>query len=369
MRTALVHDWGNQMGGAENVLMALKEMFPDAPVYLSIYDPKAMSDTWRTWDIRTSFMDRLPFVHGHHQAYLPLYPLAFEGFDLTEFDLVISSKSGFAHGIITPPHTLHICYCHAPTRFLWEYHSYAQRERIGGLASLLLRPMLSRLRLWDRMAADRVDLFVANSTEVKHRIGKYYRREATIIPPPVETSRFTAVAEHEEFFLAVSRLIPDKRIDLAVAAFNELGLPLKIVGDGRDRKALQRMAKPNIEFLGRRPDEEVESLLRRCRAFIFPGREDFGITPLEANASGRPVIAFRAGGALDTVVEGRTGLFFDEPTSESLAEAVRALDAMAFHPEELRHHALKFDTEVFKRDMMRFVEEKYEEHHRGLGDG
>ena len=366
MKVALVHDWGNQVGGAEGVLLALKEMFPDAPVYMSMYDPAVMPAVCRTWEIHTSFMDRLPLVKRHHQPFLPLYPLAFEQFDLSEFDLVLSNKSGFCHGIITPPQTLHIDYCLTPTRYVWDYRSYARREGIGRVANFLLQPLLSYLRTWDRLAADRVDHFVAISRQVQRRIRKFYRRDSVVIYPPVETDRFSLGDSHDDYFLIVSRLIPYKRIDLAVQAFNELGLPLKIAGSGRDRQALEQIAGPNVEFLDRVPDDELPTLLQRCRAFIFPGVEDFGITPLQANAAGRPVIAYRAGGALDTVVEGRTGLFFDEPTPESLAAAVRALEAMAFEPEAIRQHALHFDKTVFQRELKRFVEEKYAAHTRSL---
>jgi len=366
LKVALVHDWGNQVGGAEGVLLVLKEMFPDAPVYMSMYAPAVMPEAWRTWDIRTSFMDRLPLVKRHHQPFLPLYPLAFEQFDFAEFDLVISNKSGFCHGIITPPEALHIDYCLTPTRYVWDYRSYAHHEGIGPLANFLLQPLLTYLRVWDRLAADRVDHFIAISREVQRRIRKYYGRDSVVIYPPVETGRFTPAEGHDDYFLVVSRLIPYKRIDLAVRAFNKLGLPLKVAGNGRDRAVLERMARPNIEFLGWVSDGEQKALLQRCRALIFPGYEDFGITPLEANAAGRPVIAYRAGGALDTVVEGKTGLFFNEQTPESLAAAVRAVDEVTFEPEIIRQHALRFDKAVFQRQLMQFVEEKYVEHIKSL---
>lgn len=367
MKVALVHDWGNQVGGAEGVLIVLKEMFPDAPVFMSIYAPELMPDAWRAWDIRTSFMDRLPLVKRHHQPFLPLYPLAFEQFDFSGFDLVISNKSGFCHGVLTPPQTLHVCYCLTPTRYVWDYGHYARREGIGPLASLLLQPFLHRLRQWDRLAADRVDHFVAISGEVQRRIRKYYRRHSTVIYPPVETARFEPSPDCDDYFLIVSRLVPYKRIDLAVQAFNELGWPLKIAGSGRDRKALEQLAGPNVEFLGRVSDQALQTLMQHCRALIFPGHEDFGITPLEANAAGRPVIAYRTGGALDTVIEGVTGLFFDEPTPESLADAVRRLDETTFDAETVRQHALRFDKAVFEREMTRFVERKYAEHQKSMG--
>lgn len=337
------------------MLEALVEMYPQAPVYTSIYWPQAMPETYRSWDIRTSFMDRLPLVKRHHQPFLPLYPLAFEQFDLRDYDLVISNKSAFCHGVITAPETLHICYCLTPTRFLWDYTGYVQREGLGRLARWVLPPVLSYLRLWDKAAADRVDHFVAISQAVRQRIQKFYRREAIVIHPPVDTSRYTPAEGHDDYFLIVSRLVPYKRIDLAVQAFNQLGLPLVIVGDGRDRASLQAMAGPNIRFLGRVPDEELKPLVARCRAFVLPGVEDFCIALVEAQAAGRPVIAFAGGGALDTVVEGKTGTFFYEQSPQALAEAVRRFDDAAYDPAAIRKHAERFDTTVFKQRLRQFI--------------
>lgn len=358
LRVAIVHDWLNQQGGAEGVLEALKELYPEAPVYTSIYWPKAMPQEYEGWDIRTSWLNRLPLIKTHHQPFLPLYPLAFEGFDLRGYDLVISNKSAFCHGVITPSETVHICYCLTPTRFLWDYHNYVQHERVNPLAGALLSPILRDLRLWDKAAADRVEYFVAISESVRQRIHKFYRRDAVVIHPPVDVERFGVHRDHEDYFLVVSRLIPYKRIDLAVEAFNQLGLPLKIVGDGRDRRRLQAMAGPNIEFLGRLPDHRVEQLLSDCRAFVFPGEEDFGIAPLEAQAAGRPVIAYAAGGALETVVEGVTGLLFQEQTPESLAEAVARFDDGDFDCAAIRRHAQSFDKETFKNRLRAFIGEK-----------
>jgi glycosyltransferase involved in cell wall biosynthesis len=360
LRVAIVHDWLNQVGGAESVLEVLKEMYPEAPIYASIYWPKAMPPQYREWDIRTSWLNSLPLIKRRHQPFLPLYPLAFEGFDLTEYDLVISNKSAFCHGVITPPETVHVCYCLTPTRFLWDYHSYVHHEDINSVARALLTPFLYILRLWDRAAADRVDHFVAISETVRQRVRKFYRREAAVIHPPVEVHRFQVHEKHDDYFLIVSRLIPYKRIDLAVRAFNVLGLPLKIIGEGRDRLRLQAMANPNVEFLGRLPDQQVGEYLSQCRAFIFPGEEDFGIAPLEAQAAGRPVIAFAGGGALETVAEGRTGLFFREQTAESLAEAVSAFDADAFDGATIRRYAQGFDREAFKSKLRAFVAEQLE---------
>nr|WP_290665684.1 glycosyltransferase [Ardenticatena sp.] len=362
MRVALVHDWLNQMGGAENVLITLKEIFPEAPVFTSIYDPDAMPPRMREWDIRTSFLNRIPGITRHHQAFLPLYPLAFEQFDFSDFDVVISNKSGFCHGIITPPHTLHLCYCLTPTRYLWNTNTYIAREGIGGWAKRVLPPVLAMLRVWDRLAADRVDRFVSISTAIQHRVHKFYRRDSVVIHPPVETTRFATDAPPGEYDLIVSRLIPYKRIDLAVKAYTQMGKPLVVIGDGRDRAALERIAGPNVRFLGRVSDEELPRWVQGCRAFVFPGEEDFGIAPIEAQAAGRPVVAFAAGGALDTVIEGVTGTFFHEQTPDALAHAVQRLDHMTFDPQRIRQHAAQFDTTAFKSAMRAFVEKAFVEH-------
>ena len=358
MKVAIVHDWLNQVGGAESVLEVLKEVFPQSPIYTSIYWPKAMPVQYREWDVRTSWLNRLPLIKRYHQPFLPLYPLAFEAFDLRGYELVISNKSAFCHGVITPPETVHICYCLTPTRFLWDYHNYVSHERINPLAGALLAPVLRNLRLWDKAAADRVEHFVAISETVRQRIKKFYRRDALVIHPPVDVQGFQVRESHDDYFLIVSRLIPYKRIDLAVQAFNLLGLPLKILGDGRDRRRLEAMANSNIEFLGRLQDQQVGEYLSRCRAFVFPGEEDFGIAPLEAQAAGRPVIAYAAGGALETVVEGVTGLFFREQTAESLAEAVSSFDGKAFDGATIRQHAQDFDKEAFKDELRTFVDGK-----------
>ncbi len=360
MKVAIVVSWLNQYGGAERVLEAVHELLPQAPIYTSMFWPEAMPPDYRTWDIRVSWLDRLPFIHRHHQPFLPLYPLAFEGFDLSAYDVVLSISSGFAHGVITPPGTTHLCYCLTPSRFLWTYPAYAEREAIGPLANALLKPILLWLRQWDRLAADRVDQFIAISTEVQRRIAKVYRRDSALIFPPVDTGRFTqtATAEDGDYFLVVSRLIPYKRVDLAVKAFTALKLPLLIAGEGRDRARLEALAGPNVRFLGRVPDAELPGLFARCRAFLFPGYEDFGIAPVEAQAAGRPVIAYAAGGALDTVIEGVTGLFFREPTPEALAEAVCRFNPRDFNPDVIRQHARQFDKRVFQRKLMTLLEEQ-----------
>lgn len=331
-----------------------------------MYWPDRMSPAIRGMDVRTSFMQRLPLVTRRHQPYLPVYPLAFESFDLSEFDLVISNSSAFCKGVVTQPRTLHICYCLTPMRWVWGYRSYVERERLGRVARLALPAVISQLRAWDVATAQNVDRFVGISRAVAERIRKYYRREAAVIYPPVSCGSFEPrPGQAGDFYLVASRLVPYKRIDLAVDAFTRLGLPLKVVGSGRDEAALRSRAGGNVEFLGRVGDAELRDLLARCRAFLFPGEEDFGITPLEANASGRPVVAYAGGGALDTVDEGLSGVFFREQTPEALADAVREVERRAWDPAAIRRHAERFDTGVFRQQMTAFVEASLEAHAQG----
>jgi glycosyltransferase involved in cell wall biosynthesis len=361
MKVALVHDWLNQVGGAEDVLESLVSIFPDAPVYTSIYWRDQMPAHWQQWDIRTTFLDGLPRIYRRQQLYLPLFPLAFEQFDFSEYDLVISNKSGFAHGIITPPHTLHICYCLTPTRYLWRYHQYAAQEQLGRTTRVVLAPFLNYLRLWDRLAADRVDQFVAISREIRRRIGKYYGRDSTIIYPPVDLDRFDVCREHDDYYLFVGRLLPYRRLDVMIEAFNKLERPLMIAGSGRDRDRLEALAGPNITFLGYVADGDLPELMARSRAFIWPGDEDFGIAPIQAMAAGRPVIAYAAGGALDTVVPG-TGTLFATQTPEAIIEAVTAFDDADIDPAFIRAHAAQFDSAVFRERILGFIEKGMESH-------
>lgn len=356
MKLAIVCSWLNQYGGAERVLEVVHDMYPQAPLYTSLYVPEALPDAYRAWDIRTSFLNRVPLARRRPQLFLGLFPRAFESLDLHEFDVVLSVTSAFAHGVRTAPGVRHVCYCLTPTRFIWNYEAYVEREGLGRLARLALPPLIGGLRRWDRLAADRVTEFIAISSTVQRRIADHYQRESSIIYPPVRTDYFGAQEAPEDYFLVVSRLVPYKRIDLAVRAFTALGLPLRVIGEGRDRAALQALAGPTVQFLGYQPDDEVRRQMARCRAFVFPGEEDFGITPLEASSAGRPVIAYAAGGALDTVLEGRTGLFFREPTPESLAEAVRRFNPADYAPATLRAHAERFSVAAFQRDLAQVLE-------------
>ncbi len=362
LRVALVHDWLNQMGGAENVLEEFVEMFPGAPIFTSMYGPDKMPDLYRALPIRTTFMQRLPGILDRHQVYLALYPAAFQSTDLSEFDLILSNKSGFCHGVRSrrgERRAVHVCYCLTPTRFLWLYEQYRERERIGGLLDLGLKPLLAMLRRWDYAAAQRVDYFIAISTVVQARIRRIYDRESVVVHPPVDTRRFTPdpSAPVGDYYLVVSRLIPYKRIDLAVRAFRELpDERLIVVGSGRARQALEDVAGPNVSFLGWQPVERILELMRGCKAFIFPGLEDFGITPVEAMSAGRPVIAFRGGGALDTVVPGETGEFFDRQTPEMLKQTLEAFDPQAYDTARCRAQAEQFSQEAFRTRLLESLE-------------
>ncbi len=356
MKIALVHDYLNQAGGAERVVECLHEAFPQAPLFTSIYDRAGMPEVFRSMDIRTSFMQKLPGVMKHFKKYLPLYPFAFGSFDLSGFDVILSSSSAWGKGVAKRCGQTHICYCHSPMRFVWMYEDYMEKEEYGRLVRLILPPILKWLKGWDIRTAASVDRFIANSKTTQKRIKLFYGKDSLVIHPPVDTSFFKPYnGEIEDYFLVVSRLNPYKHIDLAVEAFNELGLPLYVVGTGPDERRLKSMARPNIRLLGKLSDKEVVRLYSGCRAFILPGEEDFGLTPVEAQACGRPVIAYRAGGALESVVEGETGSFFDSQEKGSLVDAVRNFKAGSFNGKRIREHALRFDKEVFKRKIKEFV--------------
>ena len=360
MKLAIVHDGlatNGGRGGAEWVLTVLKELYPDAPVYTTVYNKARMPEYFQGYDIRPSFLQHFPYAPKNHRLYLPLMPSAVENLDLRDFDVVLSCSHSAVKGVITSPHTRHLCYCYTPLRYAWDmYHEYMELGWKSRMARLLIPPLLTYIRAWDSLSSNRVDQFIAISDYVAQRIRKYYRRESTVIYPPVDCSLFAASDTIEPYFLVVSRLESYKRIDLAVQAFNQLGLPLVIIGDGSEREKLQNMAQANIRFLGRQPDEIVREHLAKCQALIFPGEEDFGITPVEAQASGRPVIAYRGGGALETVSEKTTGIFFDDKNAESLAEAVQGFDAVQFDSEAIQRHARQFDISVFRQKMRTMTE-------------
>jgi glycosyltransferase involved in cell wall biosynthesis len=320
-----------------------------------------MPEVWRARDIRTSFMQRISPRLRIAKALVPLYPTAFESFDLRDYDLVFSSTTTFAKGVLTRPETCHVCYCNNPTRFLWMPHTYLEYERLPRVALAVLPWLTTRLRVWDYAAAQRVDYFVAGSHNAQRRIAKFYRRESEVVQPPVDVATFTPESTHGDYFLVASRLQPYKRIDLAVQACTRLGIRLRIIGDGPDRARLQEMAGTSVQFLGRVSEEELRRQMAGCCALIFPGEEDFGIAPVEAQAAGRPVIAFAAGGALETVIEGNTGRFFHQPTVESLMAVLTSFED-TYDPAELRRNAERFDKRSFMKTMYEVLARRYEEH-------
>lgn len=367
-RVALVHDHLGQDGGAERVLAVLQTMFPGAPTYTLIYDRSRANPVFQRRDIRTSFLQRMPFGISHYQWYLPWMPNAVERYDLNDYDLVISSSASFARGVITLPNTLHIDYCHSPTRYLWsDTHRYVEELPYPGFMKAFIPFVLTKIRQWDRLAAERVDVFFANSRNVQRRISKYYRRESEIVHPPVDTSSFSIGTTTGNYYLTGGRLVAYKRFDLTIRAFNRLGIPLKIYGDGPEAPRLREVSRSNIEFLGRVSAEEIKALYQSCIAFVHPQEEDFGITPLEANACGRPVIAYAAGGALETVTAGVNGVFFEDQEWESLADAVIRFKPEAFKPEAVRSHAEQFDVAHFKRRFGEAVERAWTAHERADG--
>ena len=355
-----MHDYLNQYGGAERVLEAFCEIWPEAPIFTLVYNRQRTGAAFEGRRIKTSFLQHVPFVQAHHRPFLMLMPLAIEQFDLSKYDLVISDSASFAKGVITRPGTLHICYCHTPTRYVWDdSHRYVREFNYPGFIKKVIPPFLNYLRLWDEAAADRPDEYLANSQFVASRVKKYYRRKAQVVYPPVKTDYFYIAKEPEDYFLMVARFLPYKKIDLAIEAFNRLGWPLKIIGDGPEKKRLKKMARANIEFVGLINDEQLKEYYAKCRAFIFPQEEDFGITAVEAMSAGRPVIAFRAGGALEIVKEGETGLFFEEETPESLMAVLQKFRPADFSAQAIRDYVRQFDKEVFKNKIKQFVEESF----------
>jgi glycosyltransferase involved in cell wall biosynthesis len=383
LRVAIVHYWLVAHRGGERVVEALCEIFPQADIFTLVCDPGRISPAIRRHRIQTSFIQKIPFGRSHHRAFLPLYPLALESFDLRDYELVISSESGPAKGVLTNPETCHICYCHTPMRYLWNlYHEY--RATAGRLTRFVMPLFAHYLRQWDVASAARVDYFLANSMNTARRIRKFFGRESRVIYPPVDVNRFApgsapAAAPparpvpQDSYYLAVSEMVPYKRIDLAVDAINRLGRRLIVVGDGPELARWRRQAGKTVEFVGRIEDERLAQLYAGCRALIFPAEEDFGITPLEAQASGRPVIAYGKGGALETVIgyhggdapgPGQsTGLFFEAQTAADLAGAVTQFESVEgrFDPCFIRRHAESFAAPRFRQEMESFVAEKLAE--------
>ena len=364
MRMALVHDYLVQgIRGAERVVDVLHEMYPQAPVYTLLYDPDRMEDRLREWDIRTSLLQDIPGALRLYKMLYFLMPVGMDYLDLSEFDLVLSSSCGWSKSAPQREGALHLSYVHSPARFLWFWaNEYINTLRAGPLTRLAVRATIPALRDWDRRTAMRPQHLACNSETTRMRIREAWGREAEVIHPPCDTHKFVPGGEVEDYFLAVCTLNPYKRVDVAIEAFNRLGLPLVVVGDGPELEPLRERAAPNVTLVGKVPDEEIANYYARCRAFIMPQEEDFGIAPLEAQACGRPVIAYRAGGALETVVEGETGIFFNAQQPEALVEAVKRFRDDDFSAEACRLQAERFSTAVFKRRLGDWVERRREEH-------
>lgn len=377
IKVALVHDFLVQQGGAERVLLELSKMYPDAPIYTLLFDREKMKDMFKGKDIRPSYLQKFPkFIKKHYQWLLPFFPVIPETFDFREFDLVISSSGAWTKGIVTKLNTIHVAYLHSPMRFVWDYNERYLKEHKKEHFSFFLRFVFNYLRIWDRLASERPDFLIANSIHTQRRIAKYYRRESEVVYPSISAfhrgdldSGIEKSGIHilnqvqgngEKFFLIVSRLSAYKRVDLVVEAFNKLGLPLIVIGTGPQEKYLRKIAKQNVEILGWQSDEVIQGYYQGAKAFIFPTDDDFGIAPVEAMLEGVPVIAYRAGGVLETVQEGITGEFFDAQTPEVLADGVRRFlnNEKNYGKDIIKKRAQEFSQERFRKEFKRFIDEK-----------
>ena len=359
MRVAIIHYWLTNMRGGEKVLEQICEMFPEADIFTHVYDEKGVSDRIRKHRVNTTLIQSLPFAQKHYPYYLSLMPQALEQLDLSEYDLVISSEAGPAKGVITRPDSLHSCYCHSPMRYIWDQYGQYFRQA-GWMSRLGMLAFGQSLRSWDVTSAARVDHFIANSNAVAMRIQKFWRRKAEVIPPPVDTARYKPNGDRGEFYLYVGEFVPYKRADLAIEACTKLGRRLIVIGDGNGVAGLKKIAGPTIEFLGRVPNQVLADHYANCKALLFPAEEDFGIVPVEALASGAPVIAFHRGGAKDYVSPGENGVFFDEQTIPSLVNAMMRFEAVAdgFDPYAISRGASYFDTPQFIRRMQNAILEQ-----------
>ena len=357
LKVAIVHEMLVKLGGAERVLKTLTEMFPKAPIYTLFYNQKKCGSEFSGVKIKTSFLQKYVNWKFPYQLLIRKIPLAIESFDFSDYELVISSSSAFAHGIITNLETKHVCYCHSPMRYAWDYTNEYKKEKGGKFKQFLISWLLHNVRIWDQIAASRVDQYLANSTNVQKRIQKYYHTDSKVIFPPVSLDRFKVTSEHQNYYLIVSALTGFKRLDLAIEAFNKLGKKLIIIGDGAERKNLQKIANQNIDFKGRLSDEKVAEYLQNCKALIFPGEEDFGITPVEAMACGKPVLGYGKGGLVETVLPSKTGEFFTELSVKSFLKGFEKMNQnyVKYNVKEIRKQAEKFSEEKFKEEILGFI--------------
>ncbi len=361
MRIALVHDYLVQYGGAERVLECFVELFPYAPIYTLVYNKKLMHGVLEKRDIKTSFIQKLPFSSRYHRIFPQFMPLAIEQFDFSDYDIVLSDSSSYAKGIITGPDTLHICYMHTPMRYAWDdCQKYTQDFYFPNFIKKVIPFFMNYIRIWDRLSIERVDRLIANSNFVAKRIKKYYKKDSLTIYPPVNFDNFYISKKNDAppYFLMVARLIAYKRIDIAIKAFNELGLKLKIIGRGPEIKRLKKIAGPNIEFLGRISDQELSRYYSECQAFIFPQEEDFGIVAIEAMASGRPVIAYRGGDIPEHLEDGKTGILFEKQDVKDIVLAIKKFQNMKFDSDYIRESARKFDKSIFKAKIKEYIDKE-----------
>jgi glycosyltransferase involved in cell wall biosynthesis len=369
MRIALVHDYLVQCGGAEKVLECFCEIFPYAPIYTIVYDKNLMHGMFDNKNIRTSYLQKIPFAPTRHRIFPPLMPMAIEQFDFSDYDIVLSDSSAYSKGIITNPETLHICYMHTPMRYAWDdCHKYTTDFYFPTFIKKIVPFFMNYIRVWDRVSANRPDKIIANSNFIARRIKKYYKRDSLVINPPITLDNFYINEKTEDYFLMVGRLMAYKRFDIAIEAFNELKLPLKILGHGPEIKRLKKIAGPTIEFLGRVDDKELSHCFSSCKAFIFPQEDDFGIVAIEAMASGRPLIAYRGGDIPEHIEEGKTGIFFENQTREDIIEAIRRFKASDYDSSYIRNKALKFDKKKFKNKIKDYVEKELRQHLKNLKD-
>lgn len=365
MNTALIHEWMVTQAGAESVLGSMVDLYP-GPIHTLFHDPDGLKGTrWENAEIYTSMLQRIPFGRKHHRSFLPLYPMAIEQFDLREYGLILSSSYAVAKGVLTSSDQLHICYCHSPMRYIWDLtFQYLEASGLkGGLKSFFVRSIFHYIRTWDVVSSNRVNEFIANSNYIARRIKNCYNRESTVIYPPVDVDRFKISNKKDDYFITVSRLVPYKRTDLLIKAFNELGLKLLVIGEGPHKKYLKSISSKNIEFLGYISSEDLAEKLSKARAFLYSAEEDFGIVNVEAQAAGVPVIAYGRGGALETVIENETGLFFYRQQVEAVIDTVKDFlrKESSFDPQKIRSNAEKFPRSRFEREFKEFVDKKWEE--------
>ena len=358
MKLAIVHDWLTNMGGAEQVVINFKEIYKDAPIYTTFYTPEKLDDKLKNIDVRTSFLQKKKLIYNH-KKYFPLMPLAFSLFNMKDYDVILSSSSSCAKGVKKRKDAIHICYIHTPMRYAYEFKG-EYTKGMNPIKKMLVNILMFFMRIWDQKNSKRIDYFIANSSEIKRRVKNTYNRDSVVINPPVRCNMFNISETDGDYYLVMSRLVGYKRFDIAVEACKQLGKKLVVIGDGPEREKLEKIAEENenIVFMGRQPDEVVKKYMSECKALLFPGLEDFGIVPVEAQACGRPVIAYGKGGVLDSVIDGKTGVFFDEQTAKSLGDAITKFECMKFDKQIIREHALQFDETEFRRKIKEFVDEK-----------